>query len=157
MTAETSTAYGGGAPELSDRFVAGFLWLDKLGYSASAGLNVVTRQSLFGGNYAMISPNLMPNPDWWVSVFYKQFVSEKVLKLVTPNNFGYVRLYAHCTPNEARIARAPAVTIYGMNIDKIAVHINIPELFVQSDKIMKIFFYSLTADNLQSRYVKQKN
>ncbi|GAB1860011.1 Heparanase [Camponotus japonicus] len=151
---ETSTAYGGGAPELSDRFVAGFLWLDKLGYSASAGLNVVTRQSLFGGNYAMVSPNLTPNPDWWVSVFYKQFVSEKVLKLVTSNNFGYVRLYAHCTPKEARVARVPAVTIYGMNIDKIAVHINIPELFVQSGEMMKIFFYSLTADNLQSSEIK---
>lgn len=157
MTAETSTAYGGGAPELSDRFVAGFMWLDKLGYSASAGLNVVTRQSLFGGDYAMVSSNLTPNPDWWVSVFYKQFVSEKVLKLhITPDNFGYVRLYAHCTPKEARIARVPAVTIYGMNIDKIAVHIKIPELFVHSGKIVKIFFYSLTADNLQSRYVKRK-
>lgn len=151
---ETSTAYGGGAPELSDRFVAGFLWLDKLGYSASAGLNVVTRQSLFGADYAMVSPNLTPNPDWWVSVFYKQFVSEKVLKLLTPNNFGYVRLYAHCTPKEARIARVPAVTIYGMNIDKISVHIDISELFVQSGKIVKIFFYSLTADNLQSSEIK---
>lgn len=68
-----------------------------------------------------------------------------------------MRLYAHCTPKEARIARVPAVTIYGMNIDKIAVHINIPELFVQSGEMVKIFFYSLTADNLQSRYVKQKN
>ncbi|KAL6446435.1 hypothetical protein ACFW04_001186 [Cataglyphis niger] len=152
---ETSTAYGGGAPELSDRFVAGFMWLDKLGYSASAGLNVVTRQSLFGGDYAMVSSNLTPNPDWWVSVFYKQFVSEKVLKLhITSDNFGYVRLYAHCTPKEARIARVPAVTIYGMNIDKIAVHIKIPELFVHSGKIVKIFFYSLTADNLQSSKIK---
>ncbi|XP_029166615.1 heparanase-like [Nylanderia fulva] len=151
---ETSTAYGGGAPELSDRFVAGFLWLDKLGYSASAGLNVVTRQSLFGGDYAMVSPDLTPNPDWWVSVFYKQFVSEKVLKLITSNNFGYVRLYAHCTPKEARIARVPAVTIYGMNIDKIAVRVDIPELFVQSGKIVKIFFYSLTAKSLQSSEIK---
>lgn len=138
---------------MSDRFVAGFLWLDKLGYSARAGLNVVTRQSLFGGDYAMVSPNLTPNPDWWVSVFYKQFVSEKVLQLVTPDNFGYVRLYAHCTPKEALFARVPAVTLYGMNINKIAAYVNIPQLFIQSNKTMKILYYSLTADSLQSRCV----
>lgn len=137
---------------MSDRFVAGFLWLDKLGYSASAGLNVVTRQSLFGGDYAMVSPELTPNPDWWVSVFYKQFVSEKVLKLHTPSNVDYVRLYAHCTPKKSLIARVPAVTIYGMNIDKIAARVYIPELIVQLKKYVKILFYSLTADNLQSRY-----
>jgi len=137
---------------LSDRFVAGFLWLDKLGYSAKAGLNVVTRQSLFGGNYAMVSPNLTPNPDWWVSVFYKQFVSEKVLKLTRPDNFGYVRLYAHCTPKKALIARVPAVTVYGMNINKTAAYVNIPELFVQTSKTM-VLYYILTADHLQSRYI----
>lgn len=150
---ETSTAFGGGAPGLSDRFVAGFLWLDKLGYSARAGLNVVTRQSLFGGNYAMVSPDLAPNPDWWVSVFYKQFVSEKVLKLVRPDNFGSVRLYAHCTPKKALIARVPAVTIYGMNIDKTAAYVNIPELFVRSSKTV-ILCYILTTDHLQSSEIK---
>lgn len=137
---------------MSDRFVAGFLWLDKLGYSAKAGLNVVTRQSLFGGDYAMVSPDLTPNPDWWVSVFYKQFVSERVLHLVTPDNFGYVRLYAHCTPKKALIARVPAVTIYGMNVDKVAAYVDIPQLFVQTNQTVKILYYSLTADHLQSRY-----
>ncbi|XP_011155752.1 heparanase isoform X1 [Solenopsis invicta] len=156
---ETSTAFGGGAPELSDRFVAGFLWLDKLGYSAKAGLNVVTRQSLFGGNYAMVSPDLVPNPDWWVSVFYKQFVSEKVLELVTPNNFGYVRLYAHCTPEKALIARVPAITVYGMNIDKTAAYVDLSNLFVRSkmSKTVKIFYYVLTADCLQSSEIKLNN
>ncbi|XP_028049551.1 heparanase [Monomorium pharaonis] len=156
---ETSTAFGGGAPELSDRFVAGFLWLDKLGYSAKAGLNVVTRQSLFGGNYAMVSPDLVPNPDWWVSVFYKQFVSEKVLRLVTPDNYGYVRLYAHCTPKKALIARVPAITVYGMNIDKTAAYIDFSNLFAQSkhNKTTKIFYYALTSDHLQSYKIKLNN
>ena len=121
FAAETSTAYGGGAPELSDRFVAGFLWLDKLGYSARNGVNVVVRQTLFGGHYAMVAPDLMPNPDWWVSVIYKQFVSEKVLELTPTDKLDRVRLYAHCTPERVLINNVSAVTIYGMNIDKVPV------------------------------------
>ncbi|XP_076166182.1 heparanase [Ptiloglossa arizonensis] len=151
---ETSTAYGGGAPELSDRFVAGFLWLDKLGYSASTGVNVVTRQSLFGGNYGMVGYDLMPNPDWWVSVVYKHFVSEKVLKLTSTNNFDFVRLYAHCTPEKAFISKVPAVTIYGVNIDKVPVFVTIQGIFPVLHKYAKIFLYALTSDHFQSRTIK---
>ncbi|KAL0110823.1 hypothetical protein PUN28_014045 [Cardiocondyla obscurior] len=143
---ETSTAFGGGAPGLSDKFVAGFLWLDKLGYSAKEEVKVVTRQSLFGGNYSMVSPDLTPNPDWWVSVFYKLFVSEKVLKLTTSDMFGYLRFYAHCTPKKAFIKQVSPVTIYGMNMMKVPAKITIPKF----SKTMKILFYALTADHLQS-------
>ncbi|XP_076240617.1 heparanase [Calliopsis andreniformis] len=151
---ETSTAYGGGAPELSDRFVAGFLWLDKLGYSASKGVNVVIRQSLFGGNYSMIGPDLMPNPDWWVSIIYKQFVSDKVLKLVSPNISKRVRLYAHCTPEKVLINRVSAITVYGVNIDKAPAHIIIRGISSLLYKSAKIFLYTLTSDDLQSRAIK---
>lgn len=150
---ETSTAFGGGAPELSDRFVAGFLWLDKLGYSASAGVNVVTRQSLFGGNYAMIGPDLLPNPDWWVSVIFKQFVSEKVLQLSSEDHIGYVRLYAHCTPESALISRVSAITIYGVNIEKFPVKIDITGIPVYKESA-KVFMYMLTSNDLQSRNIK---
>ncbi|XP_017889538.1 heparanase-like isoform X2 [Ceratina calcarata] len=150
---ETSTAFGGGAPELSDRFVAGFLWLDKLGYSASAGINVVTRQSLFGGNYAMIGPDLLPNPDWWVSVIYKQLVSEKVLQLSSVDHESYVRLYAHCTPESALISRVSAITIYGVNIEKFPVSINIKGIPI-FEKSAKVFMYALTSNDLQSRTIK---
>lgn len=149
---ETSTAYGGGAPELSNRFVAGFLWLDKLGYSASAGLNTVIRQSLFGGNYAMIGSDLIPNPDWWVSVIYKQFVSEKVLKL-SSTSFDYLRLYAHCTPEKSWINKIVAITIYGINLYKYSINITIQGIPI-SHKNSKVFLYALTSNNLQSRDIK---
>ncbi|CAL7938471.1 unnamed protein product [Xylocopa violacea] len=149
---ETSTAFGSGAPNLSDRFVAGFLWLDKLGYSASAGLNVVTRQSLFGGNYAMIGPDIIPNPDWWVSVIYKQFVSEKVLRITFENNLDYIRLYAHCTPEKALISGIPAITIYGVNVNKSPVQVIFQG--IPTFQNAKVFSYALTSDNLQSRTIK---
>ena len=59
---ETGSAWGGGAPGLSDRYLAGFLWLDKLGVAAQHGVSLVVRQSLYGGQYAMLDAHMMPNP-----------------------------------------------------------------------------------------------
>ncbi|XP_011298477.1 heparanase [Fopius arisanus] len=149
---ETSTAYGGGAPELSDRYVAGFLWLDKLGYSASAGVNVVIRQTLFGGNYAMVGKDLVPNPDWWVSVLYKKLVSENVLHLESANNSGTLRLYAHCTPETSLISGVPAVTIYGVNLDVHKARISIQGNWIR--KNAKVLLYILTGDFLKSSEIR---
>ncbi|KAM7447741.1 hypothetical protein ABFA07_004084 [Porites harrisoni] len=51
---ETGSAFGGGAPGLSDRYVAGFMWLDKLGLAARLGHEVVIRQSFVKGSYALL-------------------------------------------------------------------------------------------------------
>lgn len=51
---------------LSDRYIATFFWLDKLGVAAKTGLDVVVRQTLFQGHYALVDKNLEPNP---VSVY----------------------------------------------------------------------------------------
>jgi len=98
----------------------------------------------------MIGPDLNPNPDWWVSVLYKKFVSNKVLRLVTKNNFGNVRLYAHCTPKKSLVSRVPAVTVYGMNLYNNPVKISIQGY--HSTSKTRIFMYALTSDDLQSRY-----
>lgn len=59
---ETSTAWHSGAPNMSDRFLASFLWIDKLGLSAKMGIDVVVRQSIFKGFYALINDTYYPNP-----------------------------------------------------------------------------------------------
>lgn len=128
------------------------MWLDKLGYSAKSGVNVVIRQSLFGGNYAMIGSDLLPNPDWWISVIYKQFVSEKVLKIMSPISSKYLKIYAHCTPKASYINSVPAITIYGMNLGKTSTKILIQGIFHKLNRNVKIFLYSLTSDDLTSRY-----
>ncbi|RUS81511.1 hypothetical protein EGW08_010718, partial [Elysia chlorotica] len=59
---ETSTATGGGVEGISNAYVAGFLWLDKLGVSAMFGVTHIFRQTFFASNYALISRELEPNP-----------------------------------------------------------------------------------------------
>ena len=75
---ETSSAYGSGAKGISDRYVAGFLWLDKLGMAAYYNYQVIIRQTFYNGCYAIIGHDLYPNPDFWISALYKTLVSPKV-------------------------------------------------------------------------------
>ena len=109
---ETSSAYGGGAKGLSDRYVAGFLWLDKLGLAALNKYSVIIRQTFYHGCYALIGPDLLPNPDFWISALYKKLVGNRVLKVtkdfITEAN---LRLYSHCAKNGAG-----SVVLFGLNL-----------------------------------------
>ena len=67
------------------RFLAGFLWLDKLGLGALLNLKVIIRWTLYHANYALIDPQLGPNPDFWLTVLYKRLVSNKVLRVSFKN------------------------------------------------------------------------
>lgn len=121
---ETSSAYGGGAPLLSDRFISTFLWLDKLGLAAKLGVEVVMRQSIFYGNYSLLDDDYNPNPDWWISIIYKAFVGQKVIPFYNVTTAG-VRLYAHCSTGSV----SKGVTIFGFNVDRTYANVEIEGLF----------------------------
>ncbi|XP_066501318.1 heparanase isoform X2 [Hoplias malabaricus] len=131
---ETSSAYGGGAMDLSDTFVAGFMWLDKLGLSAKMGLDVVIRQVLMGsGTYHLVDDNLDPLPDYWLSLLYKRLVGPEVLKVAVSNLRGnHLRVYLHCTNRKCPSYRQGAVTLFGLNLSKRQAKLTLPAHFSNS-------------------------
>lgn len=112
---ETGSAYGGGAPGLSNRFAGSFLWLDKLGVAARDGVDVVARQSLYGGHYAMLDYNYDPNPDYWVAVLHKLLVGGRVLNATLAGTPDTVRLYAHCIKEGHPLYQAGGAVLFGLN------------------------------------------
>ncbi|XP_055955925.1 heparanase-like, partial [Patella vulgata] len=80
---ETSSCYDGGAVNISDRYAAGFMWLDKMGLSALHGLQTILRQSFYGVyvRYSLLDVNLNPNPDYWLTVLYKRLVGSPVFNV----------------------------------------------------------------------------
>ncbi|XP_028828965.1 heparanase [Denticeps clupeoides] len=119
---ETSSAYGGGAVGLSNSFVAGFMWLDKLGLGAKLGLDVVIRQVLIGaGTYHLVDNSLNPLPDYWLSVLYKELVGTEVLDVSAVTSYGAnrtLRVYCHCTNRRSTNYRRGAVTLFALNLNK---------------------------------------
>ncbi|XP_067850484.1 heparanase [Heptranchias perlo] len=125
---ETSSAFGGGAPDLSDKYVAGFMWLDKLGLSAKLGIDVVIRQALFGaGYYQLVDRNLDPLPDYWLSLIYKRLVGTKVLNVSAVHSDeasnGTLRVYMHCTNPNSQIYQKGSVTMFALNLSDQDKHI----------------------------------
>uniref|UniRef100_A0A8C2AHD7 Heparanase n=1 Tax=Cyprinus carpio TaxID=7962 RepID=A0A8C2AHD7_CYPCA len=156
---ETSSAYGGGAVGLSDTFVAGFMWLDKLGLAAKLGLDVVIRQVLIGsGTYHLVDDNLDPLPDYWLSLLYKRLVGPEVLKAQVLMNSGPkkpIRLYLHCTNRKSTHYRPGAVTLFALNLNKNEVTISLPAHTANSTiEAFVLQSAEIGQQNLYSRSVK---
>ena len=93
-TGETGSAQCGGEANLSDRFVSSFWWADQLGRGARLGQKVMIRQSLIGGDYALINKNtLKPNPDYWVSWLWNKLMGDCVFQVTSNDN--QVLTYCH--------------------------------------------------------------
>uniref|UniRef100_A0A0B7BB74 Beta-glucuronidase C-terminal domain-containing protein n=1 Tax=Arion vulgaris TaxID=1028688 RepID=A0A0B7BB74_9EUPU len=112
---ETYSFYSGGTPGLSDRYISGFQWLDKLGLSAQFGLTRVFRQSIIGGSYALINFRGDPTPDYYLSLLFKRLVEGPVFDVSIDVLNQNVRVYAHCA---RRGTYSPgALVIYYVNLD----------------------------------------
>ena len=100
LISEGALAYGGGARNISDRFVSSFLWADKLAMSALSGIRAFCRETAFGGAYALFNLKLHPTPSYWVSFYFRKLFSGHSLSMKTFNKpDAFHRIYTFCSKN----------------------------------------------------------
>uniref|UniRef100_A0A2K5PDK5 Heparanase n=1 Tax=Cebus imitator TaxID=2715852 RepID=A0A2K5PDK5_CEBIM len=152
---ETSSAYGGGAPLLSDTFAAGFMWLDKLGLSARMGIEVVMRQVFFGaGNYHLVDEHFDPLPDYWLSLLFKKLVGTKVLMAsVKGPERENLRVYLHCTNINNPRYKEGDLTLYTINLHNVTKYLRLPHPFFNK-QVDKYLLRPLGPDGLLSKSVQ---
>lgn len=128
---ETSSTYGGGSVNASASFVAGFMWLDKLGVAANLGHRVVVRQTFAHSSYSVIGAqsrhgkwDSLPNPDYWSSILWRRLVGSKVLRVQGGLELGRaVRAYAFCAANTSG---GVAVVVLNTNTFEVDVQLDLP-------------------------------
>lgn len=110
---ETSSCFGGGAPD-SASYVAGFMWLDKLGLSARSNVTAVYRQAFIRAKYGLIDRNLNPTPDYWLSIIFRSLVEGPVFNVTSDN--ADLRVYANCVRRDLYKFPPGALVLYYLNI-----------------------------------------
>ncbi|NXC18827.1 HPSE Heparanase, partial [Corythaeola cristata] len=152
---ETSSAYGGGAPRLSNTYVAGFMWLDKLGLSARQGIDVVMRQVFFGaGTYHLVDANFEPLPDYWLSLLYKKLVGTKVLQVsLAGADERKLRVYLHCTNTLHPKYREGDMTLFALNLYNITQYLQLPN-YLSSKHVDQYLLLPHGKENILSRSIE---
>lgn len=124
---ETSSAACGGEPGVSNTFASTFFWLDQLGYMATYNQQIVARQTLAGGTYALLpgpGANVAPSPDYYASVLWKRLMGTTVLDVSVPSASPKLRAYAHCAPASSSLSGG--ITLLLINLDKAVVSVSLP-------------------------------
>ena len=95
---ETATASGGGLAGSSGTYTATLLMVDKLGSVGRWGGTGLMRQSLFGGQYALLDPaTYRPRPTFFVAAIFTQLVGTQVLAVDGDGASNRtLRVYARC-------------------------------------------------------------
>uniref|UniRef100_A0A8D0HD90 Heparanase n=1 Tax=Sphenodon punctatus TaxID=8508 RepID=A0A8D0HD90_SPHPU len=152
---ETSSAYGGGAPRLSNTYIAGFMWLDKLGLAARLGIDVVMRQVFFGaGTYHLVDANFEPLPDYWLSLLYKKLVGTKVLHVSLQGaDPKRLRVYLHCTSNQHPKYKEGDVTLFALNLYSSTKRLQLPS-YLSSKYVDEYLLLPHGKENILSRSIQ---
>jgi len=137
---ETGPAQCGGKAKLTDRFGASLWWLAHIGVAAQTGNQTIIRQSLVGGDYALLRyrQGYSPNPDYWASLLWQQNMGSRGFKV--SNAQGYIRAIAHCHANRPKV-----MSMVLINLLDHTVMINLPQA-------QEAEFIDITSHSLESRY-----
>ncbi|TYJ16958.1 hypothetical protein E1A91_A09G017400v1, partial [Gossypium mustelinum] len=112
QVAQTYKALHGGAKDLSPTFADGFWYLDQLGMASTYNHKVFCRQTLIGGNYALLNTTTsIPNPDYYGALLWHRLMGSTVLAVTQESNPN-LRVYAHCAKKK------PGISIIFINLSK---------------------------------------
>ncbi|KAK3705133.1 hypothetical protein RRG08_005523 [Elysia crispata] len=155
---ETSTATGGGVPRISNAFVAGFLWLDKLGLSAIYGVTHVFRQTFYSAPYALVTDTkLIPNPDYYLSVIYKRLVEGHVFRVNIEFLSPMIRIYAHCARNSFYNYPDGAIVVYYLNIAATPSNLSLGQFEIPAcgnQSQVDLFIFTASTGDMKDRVAK---
>ncbi|XP_022081451.1 heparanase-like isoform X2 [Acanthaster planci] len=151
---ETGDSVPGGVSGISDRYVGGFPFLDKLGVSAQEGLEAIMKQQFIGRFIGLVNnSNIEPRPAYWVAYLHKKLVGQRVLNVTIDQGGSSLRIYAHCSQTRNSRYRPGDVTILALNLDKTkGIRLSLQGSLAEKT----IEEYSLTPygdDGLHARYV----
>lgn len=135
---ETGNASCGGDPDWSRSFAATFFWLNELGQMARRGVQVVFRQSMSDGDYALLNwATTDPTPDYWASLLWRRLMGERQLavSLRAPRN---VRVFASCTAGR----RSGSVTFLVLNLDRRPLRLRLP---IEGSRRVRVFVVTAPA------------
>ncbi|KAK8334895.1 hypothetical protein V6Z11_A09G017700 [Gossypium hirsutum] len=109
---ESGGALHGGAKDLSPTFADGFWYLDQLRMASTYNHKAFCRQTLIGGNYALLNTTTsIPNPDYYSALLWHRLMGSTVLFVTQESNPNF-RVYAHCTKKK------PGISIIFINLSK---------------------------------------
>ena len=120
---ETGPAQCGGKAAITDRFGASLWWLSHMGIAARYGNKTIIRQSLVGGDYALLryQQGYSPNPDFWASLLWQQNMGPVGFPVAETG--GTLRAFAHC-----HVSRDGVMAMVLINQNDRAVLIDLPQM-----------------------------
>jgi heparanase len=165
---ETAGSSGGGCDNVTDRFVAGFCWLNTLITVGRSGFDRVHRQDIAGwsfafgeSHYQLVGPPgwvvgsqlLTPHPDYWTTLLWRQLVGYSVLNTnVTGGNqalLDSVDLSLWCAaPNTSPYGSKTVILAFTVMSTDTDISITLPDILQTSE--MTQYFLTAPNDDLQS-------
>ncbi|XP_052875027.1 heparanase-like protein 2 [Gossypium arboreum] len=109
---ESGGALQGDAKDVSPTFADGFWYFDQLGMAATYNHKVFCRQTLIGGNYALLNTTtFISKPDYYGALLWYRLMGSIVLAVTQVSNPN-LRVYAYCAKKK------PGVSIIFINLSK---------------------------------------
>lgn len=139
---ETGPAQCGGVDQLTNRFGSSLWWLTLLGTAAQTGQDTVIRQSLVGGDYALLAhrTRYSPNPDYWAQVLWNRLMGPRWFEV--RGSGAVIQAYAHCDPVTPGV-----LTLLTVNLKPVPITLILPDNQPRPT-------LTVTSPSLDSRFVQ---